>query len=195
MIKRYTLPAMGRIWDDESRYAKWLAVELAAAEAQAELGYIPAEIPKEARAKAAFDPARIEAIEAEVHHDVLAFLTNLSETIGPAARYIHHGLTSSDVVDTALSLAMRDAADLLIEDARGLSAALKEQAIKHKHTVTVGRTHGVHAEPTTFGLKLLLWHFEAERNLDRLRGAREVISVGKFSGAVGSYSNIDPEVV
>ena len=194
MIDRYTLPDMGRLWDEEAKYARWLAVELAATEAQAELGYIPANVPGEVKAKAAFDVERIEAIEAELHHDVLAFLTNLAENVGEASRYVHHGLTSSDVVDTALSLAMRDAADLLIQDTVALGAVLKEQALRYKDTVMVGRTHGIHAEPMTFGLKLLLWRFEMERNLERLRAAREMIAVGKFSGAVGTYSNIDPEI-
>lgn len=194
MIDRYTLPDMGRLWNEEAKYARWLAVELAATESQAELGYIPADVPGEVRAKAAFDVERIEAIETELHHDVLAFLTNLAENVGEVSRYVHHGLTSSDVVDTALSLAMRDAADLLIEDVVALAAILKEQALRYKDTVMVGRTHGIHAEPMTFGLKLLLWHFEMGRNLDRLRAAREMIAVGKFSGAVGTYSNIDPEI-
>ncbi len=194
MIKRYTLPEMGRLWEERAKYERWLAVELAATEAQAELGFIPAEVPAEVRAKAAFDIDRIEEIEAEIHHDVLAFLTNLAESTGPAGRYVHHGLTSSDVVDTALSVAMRDAADLLIKDIRDLMSALKVQALAHKDTVMVGRTHGIHAEPTTFGLKILLWYFEMGRNLERLEAARTAIAVGKFSGAVGTYSNIDPRV-
>mgnify|MGYP002260226068 CR=1 FL=1 len=185
---------MGRIWEEQAKYERWLAVELAATEAQAELGYVPAEIPAEVKAKAAFDIARIEEIEAEVHHDVLAFLTNLSENVGPAGRYVHHGLTSSDVVDTALSIAMRDAADLLIKDVLDLTEVLKAQALAYKETVMVGRTHGIHAEPMTFGLKVLLWYFEMRRNLERLKAARETIAVGKFSGAVGTYSNIDPQV-
>jgi len=194
VIERYTRPGMGRLWEERAKYERWLAVELAATEAQAELGHIPADVPAEVKAKAAFDVERIEVIEAELHHDVLAFLTNLSENVGPAGRFIHHGLTSSDVVDTALSIAMRDAADLLIKDVEELAAALKEQALKYKHTVMVGRTHGVHAEPMTFGLKLLLWHCEMGRNLERLKSARREIAVGKFSGAVGTYSNIDPQV-
>jgi adenylosuccinate lyase len=194
LIDRYTLPEMGRLWGLQAQYERWLAVEMAATEAQAELGHIPAEIPAEIEAKASFSVERIAEIEAETHHDVIAFVTNVSETSGPAGRYIHYGMTSSDVVDTALSLAMRDAADILIKDIEGLLSAVKEQALKHKHTVTIGRTHGIHAEPTTFGLKLLLWYFELERDLERVHRARETISVGKFSGAVGTYSNIDPDV-
>lgn len=194
MIERYTLPEMGRLWGLEAQYERWLAVELAATEAQAELGHIPAEVPGEVRAKASFSVERIDEIEAEVHHDVLAFLTNLSETAGPSGRFIHHGLTSSDVVDTALSIAMRDAADILIDDLGKLIAVVEGQARKHKDSVMIGRTHGVHAEPTTFGLRLLLWYFELERNMKRLLSARATISVGKFSGAVGTYSNIDPQV-
>jgi adenylosuccinate lyase len=194
MIERYTLPEMGRIWGLQAQYSRWLAVELAATEAQAELGYVPADAPEQIRQSVSFDVDRIMEIEEEVHHDVLAFLTNLSETAGPAGRYIHHGMTSSDVVDTALSIGMRDAADLLVKETERLSAILKELALKHKMTVMVGRTHGIHAEPTTFGLRVLLWHLEMERNIARLRDARAMIAVGKFSGAVGTYSNIDPRV-
>ncbi len=194
MIERYTLPAMGGLWTEQAKYERWLAVEMAATEAQAEMGYIPADVPEKIKEKAVFDVARIEEIEAEVHHDVLAFLTNLSESTGPEGRFVHHGMTSSDVVDTALSIGMQDAADILIKDVEILLPVLKAQAIKYKDTVTIGRTHGIHAEPTTFGLKILLWYFEMERNLERLKDAREIVSVGKFSGAVGTYSNIDPEV-
>ncbi len=194
MIERYTLPAMGGLWTEQAKYERWLAVEMAATEAQAEMGYIPADVPEKIKEKAAFDVSRIEEIEAEVHHDVLAFLTNLSESTGPEGRFVHHGMTSSDVVDTALSIGMQDAVDILIKDVELLLPVLKAQAIKYKDTVTIGRTHGIHAEPTTFGLKILLWYFEMERNLERLKGARQIISVGKFSGAVGTYSNIDPEV-
>lgn len=194
MIERYTLPAMGGLWTEQAKYERWLAVEMAATEAQAEMGYIPPDVPEKIKEKAAFDVSRIEEIEAEVHHDVLAFLTNLSESTGPEGRFVHHGMTSSDVVDTALSIGMQDAVDILIKDVELLLPVLKAQAIKYKDTVTIGRTHGIHAEPTTFGLKILLWYFEMERNLERLKGARQIISVGKFSGAVGTYSNIDPEV-
>lgn len=194
MIERYTLPAMGGLWTEQAKYERWLAVEMAATEAQAEMGYIPVDVPEKIKEKAVFDVARIEEIEAEVHHDVLAFLTNLSESTGPEGRFVHHGMTSSDVVDTALSIGMQDAADILIKDVEILLPVLKAQAIKYKDTVTIGRTHGIHAEPTTFGLKILLWYFEMERNLERLKDAREIVSVGKFSGAVGTYSNIDPEV-
>lgn len=194
MIERYTFPEMGRLWEPRAQYGRWLAVELAATEAQAELGHIPPDIPEKVKATAAFDVGRILEIEAELHHDVLAFLTNLSETTGEAGRYIHYGMTSSDVVDTALSIAMRDAADLLIKEAERLAAILKEQAFKYKDTVMIGRTHGVHAEPTTLGLKMLIWFFEMGRNVERLKEARLTIAVGKFSGAVGTYSNIDARV-
>ena len=194
MIERYTLPEMGRLWGLEAQYERWLAVELAATDAQAELSHIPADVPAEVRAKATFDIDRIAEIEAEVHHDVLAFLTNVAESTGEPGRYVHYGMTSSDVVDTALSIGMRDAADILIDCLQELMAVVKDQAVAYKDTVMIGRTHGIHAEPTTFGLRLLLWYFEFERDLERLRRARETIAVGKFSGAVGTYSNIDPVV-
>ncbi len=194
MIDRYTLPEMGRLWDLEAQYGRWLAVELAATRAQAELGHIPKDIPDLVAARASFDVERIAEIESEIHHDVLAFLTNVAENTGEAGRYVHYGMTSSDVVDTALSIAMRDAADLLIVDAHDLAAVLKAQALRYKDTVMIGRTHGIHAEPTTFGLKMLLWYFEVERGIGRLEDARKTIAVGKFSGAVGTYSSIDPEV-
>ncbi|HEB13311.1 MAG TPA: adenylosuccinate lyase [Actinobacteria bacterium] len=194
MIERYTFPGMGRLWTEQAKYERWLQVELAATEAQAELGYVPDDVPGKIREKAAFDVDRIAQIEEEVHHDVLAFLTSISESLGEEGRFVHYGMTSSDVVDTSLCVAMRDAADLLIQDVKELKVVLKEQAIRYKHTIMVGRTHGVHAEPTTFGLKILIWYFEMQRNLERLETARQVISVGKFSGAVGNYSNIDPRV-
>lgn len=194
MIERYSLPAMRRIWSEDHKFQTWLDVEIAVCEAQAKLGVIPMEAVDEIIKKAAFDTARISEIEAEVQHDVIAFLTNLAESIGPAAKYVHYGLTSYDVLDTALSLRLRDAADILIAGAERLSGALKKRAKEFKKTVMVGRTHGVHAEPTTFGLKLLIWHLEMERNVERLKRAREVISYGKISGAVGTYANIDPTV-
>ncbi len=194
MIDRYTLPAMGRLWTEQAKYERWLQVEIAATEAQSELGYVPDDVPEKIREKATFDVDRIAKIEEEVHHDVLAFLTSVSESLGEEGRFVHYGMTSSDVVDTSLSIAMRDAADLLIQDAKELLEVLKEQAIRYKHTIMVGRTHGVHAEPTTFGFKILLWFFEMQRNVERLEAARKDISVGMFSGAVGNYSNIDPKV-
>ncbi len=194
MIERYTLPAMGRLWTEQAKYERWLQVELAATEAQAELGYVPDDVPEKIRKKATFSVDRIVQIEEEVHHDVLAFLTSVSESLGEEGRFVHYGMTSSDVVDTALSMGMRDAADLLVQEAKKLQEVLKEQAVRYRHTIMVGRTHGVHAEPTTFGLKILLWYFEMQRNIERLEAARQVISVGMFSGAVGNYSNIDPRV-
>ncbi len=194
MIERYTLPEMGRLWGLQVQYERWLAVELAATDAQGECGHIPADVPAKIRATATFDVDRIAEIEDELHHDVLAFLTNVAESTGEPGRYVHYGMTSSDVVDTALSIGMRDAADILIDRLGELMDVVKDQAITYKDTVMIGRTHGIHAEPTTFGLRLLLWYFELERDLERLRRARETIAVGKFSGAVGTYSNIDPAV-
>jgi len=185
---------MGRIWEPENRYRRWLEVELAAVTAMAELGKIPAEAAEEIAAKAGFDVDRIHAIEQETRHDVIAFLTCLAERVGPAARYIHLGLTSSDVVDTSLALLLREAADLILVDLDGLRAVLKRRALEHRDTVMIGRSHGIHAEPITFGLKLALWYAEMARNRERLLRARETVSVGKFSGAVGTYANVDPKV-
>lgn len=194
MIERYTRPAMGRLWTDEHKYATWLRVELLALEAWADLGVVPREAVAEIRAKAAVDPARIAEIEARVHHDVIAFTTAVAERVGPAARWFHYGLTSTDVVDTALSVILVEAADLLIAGAGQLAQALREQALRHRDTVAMGRTHGVHAEPTSFGLKFALWYSEVQRALQRLQRAREVVRVGKLSGAVGNFAHIDPEV-
>lgn len=194
MIERYTRPRMGAIWAPENKFSKWLEVEIAAVEAWAEIGAAPADAVEEIKAKARFDVKRIEEIEKEVDHDVIAFLTNVAENVGPASRFIHYGLTSSDVVDTGLSLLMREAADVILEDIRGLAEILKRRAFEFKDTVMAGRTHGVHAEPFVFGLKLANWAFEMARNRERLQKAKEVISVGKLSGAVGTYSNVDPRV-
>lgn len=194
MIERYSLPRMRAIWSEENKFQKWLEVEIAACEAEAKLGVIPKDALAEIKKKASFDVKRISQIEEEVQHDVIAFLTVVSEKVGPAAKYIHYGMTSSDVVDTALSLQLKEAADLLIEAAGKLVRLLKSRAKEFKKTVMIGRTHGVHAEPITFGLKLLLWSFEMERNLERLKRAKEVISYGKISGAVGTYANVDPRV-
>ena len=194
MIDRYTRPAMGRLWALESKYEKWLEVEMAVCEAWAARGRIPAGALKEIKQKAGFDTARIGEIEATVKHDVIAFLTSVAEKVGPASRYIHMGLTSSDVVDTALALQMRAASDMIIKDTRELIAVLKKQALAHKNTVCMGRSHGVHAEPMTLGLKFALWHEDMRRNLDRLRDARAAISAGKLSGAIGTFSNIPPEI-
>lgn len=194
MIKRYSLPKMSAIWQDENKYKRWLQVEVLVAQAQAELGIIPKEAAAEIEDKAQFNAARIEEIEKEVNHDVIAFLTNVAEYVGEPSRYIHFGLTSSDILDTALSLLLVEAADILIDDANRLIKALKDQANRYKNTVMVGRTHGVHAEPITLGLKFALWAFEMARNVERLKEARETVRVGKLSGAVGTYSNIDPKV-
>jgi len=192
MIPRYTRPGMGAIWELENKYRKWLDVELAACEAWAELKRIPKPALAAIKKKAAFDVSRIDEIEAEVRHDVIAFLTSVAEKVGPESRYIHMGLTSSDVVDTALSLQMRESLGMIIRGVSALRAVLKEKAYEYKDTPCMGRSHGVHAEPMTFGLKFALWHEEMGRNLERLRRARKVISVGKLSGAVGTFSNVPP---
>jgi adenylosuccinate lyase len=194
MIARYTHPDMGAIWSDQRRYETWLEVELAAADAMAEAGLIPREAAAELRAKAAFDPRRIEEIEAVTQHDVIAFTTAVAEQVGPAARYLHFGLTSSDVIDTAQALQMREACGLIVRNISALMAAVRARAEEHRMTPMIGRTHGVHAEPMTFGLKLALWYAELGRDLDRVLRARDVISVGKISGAVGTFAHLDPSI-
>ncbi len=194
MIPRYSLPDMERIWSDENKFNTWLKVELLACEALCELGEIPKESLKKIKDKSKFDIKRIHQIEKVVKHDVIAFLTSISEKVGKDARFIHMGLTSSDVLDTALSYNMTQAVDLLLEDLLELKRALKKMAKKHKNTVMIGRSHGVHAEPITFGLKMLLWFDEVERHIQRLEHAKNTIKYGKISGAVGTYSNIDPYV-
>jgi adenylosuccinate lyase len=194
MIKRYTNPEMGAIWSDERRYETWLEVELAATDAMAEAGLVPAEAAADLRARAAFDVARIEEIEQTTQHDVIAFTTAVAEKAGPAARWLHFGLTSSDVIDTAQALQMRQACELIVKGLAGLMQAVRERADEHRHTAMIGRTHGVHAEPMTFGLKLALWHAELQRDLDRVLRARAVISVGKLSGAVGTFAHLDPAI-
>lgn len=194
MISRYTRPEMGSIWTDENRYAKWLEVEIAACEAWAELGEIPKEALKKIKQKANFDTTRIDEIEKTVKHDVIAFLTSVAEYVGHEARFIHKGLTSSDIVDTSLSLLLKEASDLIIRDILELMEALKKQALKYKDTPCIGRSHGVHAEPMTFGLKFALWYEDMKRSLQRIKKAREVISIGKLSGAIGTFSNIPPEI-
>jgi adenylosuccinate lyase len=194
MIDRYTLPEMGAIWTDQNRFQKWLDVEIAACEVHAEMGMIPAEAVEVIKQRARFDVARINEIERTTRHDVIAFTTALAENIGPESRFVHFGLTSSDVVDTANALLMREAADLLLKDLDRLSEALRRRAFEHKETVMMGRTHGVHAEVTTFGLVLALYYADNERNKERLRRARETVSVGKISGAVGTFAHLDPEV-
>ncbi len=194
MIERYTRPEMGAIWTDENRFQKWLDVEIAVCEVHADMGTIPREAVDKIKRTASFSVERINEIERTTRHDVIAFTTALAENIGPESRYVHYGLTSSDVVDTANALLMRDAATLLLEDIERLSHVLKRRAIEHKHTAMMGRTHGVHAEPTTFGLVLALYYSENERNKERLRRALEVVSYGKISGAVGTFAHLDPEV-
>ncbi len=190
MIERYTRKEMGKLWAPQNRFQKWLDVEIAACEAWAELGKIPGTALAVIKKKAGFDVGRIDEIEAVVKHDVIAFLTSVAEKVGPESRYVHKGLTSSDIVDTAQSLLMKEAAGIIIRDLKGLIAVLKEQAFRYKNTVCIGRSHGVHAEPMTFGLKFTLWYEEAKRNLERMERARKTISIGKFSGAVGTFSNI-----
>jgi len=194
MIERYTLPEIGRIWEDENKFRIWLDIEIYACEAQAQLGRIPQSAVAEIREKANFDIERILEIESEVHHDVIAFLTNVAEYVGPAARYIHYGMTSSDVLDTALSVQMKQAGELILKQLDNLIAVIRQQALKHKHTVMVGRTHGVHAEPITFGLKLAVWYGELLRNRERLVQAIETIAYGKISGAVGTFAHMEPFV-
>ena len=193
MIARYTRPAMGRIWSDESKYRAWLAVEIAASETLAEAGIVPQEAARAIRERGGFDLARIEAIEAEVKHDVIAFTTAVAEKIGPESRWLHYGLTSTDVVDTAQALQVKDASRLIREGIVALAGILKQRALEFKHTPMIGRTHGMHAEPTTFGLKLLNWYAEVERNLARFDSAAEEMRVGKLSGAVGTFGHLQPE--
>lgn len=194
MIDRYTLPEMGTLWSDENKFQKWLEVELAVCEVHAEMGTIPHEALQEIKSRAAFSVERIKEIEKTTNHDVIAFTTNLAEAIGDAARFVHFGLTSSDVVDTANALLLRDACDLLLAKIDALMTVLKRRAYEFKSTPQVGRTHGIHAEPTSFGLTFALWHDEMRRNRERLLGAREAIAVGKISGAVGAFAHLDPIV-
>ena len=194
MIPRYSRPEMKQLWSDESRFAAWLRVEIAATEVLADKGVVPAAALRAIKEKARFEVARIDAIEKDVQHDVIAFVSNVAENVGPEGRWIHYGLTSSDVVDTALALLMRDALDLVRKDVEALQAAIRKRAMEHRRTPMIGRTHGVHAEPMTFGLKLALWHAELARALRRLDQARETIAVGKLSGAVGTYSHLGPDV-
>ncbi len=194
MIKRYTRDAMGRIWKEENKFHTWLLVEILACEGLAKIGRIPKKAAQSIRKKAQFSIERIEAIEAETKHDVIAFLTNVAETVGPDARYIHLGMTSSDILDTAMAVRLRQASKIILRGCDRLLAALKKKALAHKHTVMVGRSHGIHAEPMTFGLKPALWFDEMRRNRARMEHAVETISVGKLSGAVGTYANISPKV-
>lgn len=194
MIDRYTRPEMGNIWTEENRFKAWLEVEILACEAWVKLGEIPAEDVKKIRENASFDIERIKEIELDTRHDVVAFTRAVSETLGEERKWVHYGLTSTDVVDTALSYQIKQANEILLKDVENFIEVLKNKAQEHKYTVMMGRTHGVHAEPTTFGLKLALWHEEMKRNLERFKAAAEGIEFGKISGAVGTYANIDPFV-
>ncbi|HHN65071.1 MAG TPA: adenylosuccinate lyase [Nitrospirae bacterium] len=194
MIQRYTRDEMGRIWSLENKYRRWLDVEIAVCEAWAELGEIPEDSLKRIKERAGFDLKRIDEIEATVKHDVIAFLTSVAEHVGEDSRYIHKGLTSSDILDTALALVLREAAGIIITDIEAVLDVLKGQALRYKDTPCMGRSHGVHAEPMTFGLKFALWYEDMKRNLERMKRAREVVSYGKLSGAVGTFSNIPPEI-
>src|SRR2546427_3202140 len=185
---------MGRLWSEESKYAAWLRVELAVCEAYTRRGRIPSDAMARIRQTARVDIARILAIQERVKHEMIALLTSLEEQLGPDSRFVHIGLTTSDVWDTALALQLRDAADLLLAGQARLQDALRALALRHKDTLTVGRTHGVHAEPTSFGLKAAVWYTEAQRNLERLRRARQAVAVGKLSGAVGTFAHVEPEV-
>ncbi|SDC82806.1 Adenylosuccinate lyase [Melghirimyces thermohalophilus] len=194
MIERYTRPEMGSIWTHENRYRAWLEVEILACEAWAELGVIPGEDVKKIREHARIDVDRILEIEQETRHDVVAFTRAVAETLGPESKWVHYGLTSTDVVDTALSYLLRQANEILLKDVDRFLEVLRQKALEYKDTVMMGRTHGVHAEPTTFGLKMALWYAEMKRNRERLVQAADTVAYGKISGAVGTYANIDPFV-
>jgi len=194
MIERYTLPEMGALWSEQNKFQKWLDVEIAVCEVHAENGTIPREALEQIKARARFSVERINEIEKTTNHDVIAFTTNLAESIGEASRFVHYGLTSSDVVDTANALLLRDASDILLKKVDALIDVLKRRALEFKNTPQVGRTHGIHAEPTSFGLTFALWFDEMRRNRERLLRAREAVAVGKISGAVGAFAHLDPAV-
>ena len=194
MIERYSRKEMSRIWEPENRFRKWLEIEILACEAWAKLGKIPQKALDTIKARADFDMQSIDEIEKTVKHDVIAFLTSVAEFVGSDSRYIHRGLTSSDILDTSLALLLREAADLVVADIKGVMGVIKDRAFEHKHTVMIGRSHGIHAEPITFGLKMALWYEEMKRNLARMERAKEIISYGKLSGAVGTYANVPPFV-
>ena len=194
MIRRYTRPQMGELWSEEARLGRWLDVELGLVDVLAERGDVPLAAARRLRERARVDVARMQEIEDEVKHDVIAFVSAVTETVGDDGRFLHLGVTSSDVVDTALALQLRDAADLLVADLDGLRGAVRAQALRHRHTVMMGRTHGIHAEPITFGLKCASWYAELGRDRRRLATAREEIAYGKLSGAVGTFANIAPEI-
>jgi adenylosuccinate lyase len=194
MIERYSRAKMAKIWEPQNRFEKWLQVEILVCEAMAAEGMIPQEAVETIKQKASFSVDRIQEIEETVKHDVIAFLTNVEESVGPDARFIHMGLTSSDILDTAFALQLREALLIIINDVRNLMDVLKEKAFEHKNTAMIGRSHGIHAEPITFGLKLAVWYSEMQRNLRRLKQALDVISYGKISGAVGTFANIPPRI-
>jgi adenylosuccinate lyase len=194
MIERYSRPEMAEIWGAENRYRKWLEIEIYACEAHAEMGTIPRDAVERIKAKANFDVSRIDEIEKVVKHDVIAFLTSVADYIGEDSGYLHLGLTSSDVLDTSFAMLLNEASGLIIEDIKKLLDAIKKRAFEHKDTPMIGRSHGIHAEPVTFGIKMALWYDEMRRNLRRMESARETISYGKISGAVGTFANIDPRV-
>ncbi|MFH1334936.1 MAG: adenylosuccinate lyase [Candidatus Zixiibacteriota bacterium] len=194
MIERYTTSPMKFLWSDQNRFQKWLDIEILACEAMAHLGMIPSAAVSRIRRKAKFEVKRITKIEEKTKHDVIAFLTNVAEHVGPDSKYIHSGMTSSDILDTSLSLLMREAGEVILGDLQGSSLLVRRKAFKFKHTPMIGRTHGIHAEPTTLGLKFALWYAEIKRDLERLKRAIETVSVGKISGAVGTFSNLNPQV-
>ena len=194
MIGRYTHPEMGRIWSDQRRYETWLKVEIAAAEAMARAGIVPVAAAQDIRTKGRFDIATIEEIEKTTQHDVIAFTTAVQQYVGESARWLHFGMTSSDVIDTAQALQMREACDLLLKGLEELREAVRRRAEEHRHTPMIGRTHGVHAEPMTFGLKLALWYAELGRDIERIARAKKVVSVGKLSGAVGTFAHLPPSI-
>lgn len=194
MIERYTRPEMGKIFEDQFKFSTWLQIEILACEARAELGDIPKEDVEVIKEKADFDVKRVLEIEETTKHDVIAFLTNVAEYVGPEARHIHYGMTSSDILDTTLAYQMKTAGDMLLKDLKKFKDVLKRRAVEHKKTVCVGRSHGIHAEPTSIGLKFALWYEEAKRNIKRLEAAIDVISVGQISGAVGTFEHLTPKV-
>lgn len=194
MISRYTRPEMGRIWEAENRYAKWLEVEIAACEAMAQEGMLPEKALDNIKERASFSVERILEIEEETKHDIIAFLTNVAEYIGPDSRFIHLGLTSSDILDTSFALLLKEAMGLIIQGVKEFMAVVQSRAVEHKYTIMIGRSHGIHAEPITFGIKLAVWFSEMKRNLIRLEEANNVISYGKLSGAVGTFANVSPTV-
>jgi adenylosuccinate lyase len=194
MIPRYTRPEMGKIWTDQRKFEAWLQIELLVCEALSQSGEIPPEVVREIKEKASFDIHRIDEIEKVTKHDVLAFLTNVGESIGPLSRYLHYGLTSSDILDTSLALLLKEASELILQDIRRLLEVLKKKAFQYKETLMIGRSHGIHAEPITFGLKMTLWYDEMRRNLIRMERAKEAVCVGKISGAVGTFAHTPPFV-